>query len=113
LPKAHRTLEKNSFQNVYSGIPSYRSVPALQRVIPPCNGEDMANKKIKEIDPLALAFRPLGAARVIGVGTRTVERLISTGELRSVRIGKCRLIRRKDLEAFLEARVASDTKSAA
>ena len=54
----------------------------------------------------ALAFRVPDIARVTGISISTVKRLIKTRELPSLRVGKCRLVRRRDLEKFLESRVA-------
>jgi excisionase family DNA binding protein len=65
------------------------------------------SKKVKEIDPLTMSFRPPQVARVTDLGLRTVETLISTGKLRSMRIGRCRVVRRKDLEDFLERQVTA------
>jgi excisionase family DNA binding protein len=45
------------------------------------------------------------AAALLGVSARFVNRLASTGELASVRIGRRMLFRQSDLEAFVESRV--------
>jgi excisionase family DNA binding protein len=54
----------------------------------------------------ALAFRMADVARVTGLSISSVKRLVQRRELPSLRIGKCRLVRRRDLEKFLESRVA-------
>ncbi|MDA1002093.1 MAG: helix-turn-helix domain-containing protein [Chloroflexi bacterium] len=52
-----------------------------------------------------LAYRRDEAARVIGVSTDTIDRLISRGELRSARVGGARIIPATELEAFLERKL--------
>jgi len=52
----------------------------------------------------ALAYRAVEAAKICGVSERTIQRLISTRELPSVRIGAIRMIRRAALEKFLASR---------
>lgn len=49
-----------------------------------------------------LAYRPNEAARVIGVSRDVIFRLLSTGELRSLKVGAARLITREALEEFLQ-----------
>lgn len=41
------------------------------------------------------------AARVLGISVRTLETLIALGELKSVRVGRRRLIPRAELERFV------------
>jgi excisionase family DNA binding protein len=53
----------------------------------------------------ALAFRMADVARVSGISLSTVKRLVKRRELPSLRVGKIRLVRRRDLEIFLEGRV--------
>jgi len=69
----------------------------------------MANKKAKkvEIDPNAGAFRIPLAARYSSLGERTIENLISSGRLRSGKVGRCRVVRRADLDEFLARQVAT------
>lgn len=57
--------------------------------------------KPKDTDALALAYRTPNAARASGMSERTIQRLIKSRELPSVRVGKIRLIRKKALEEFL------------
>lgn len=52
-------------------------------------------------DPGANAFRTPGAAAFSGMSERTIQRLVASRELPSVRVGKIRLIRRSALEDFL------------
>jgi excisionase family DNA binding protein len=62
-----------------------------------------------------VAYRPGDLPAVTGLGLRTIAKVIATGELKSFRRGRCRLIRRDDLDAFLSAGVAetaSEKKSA-
>jgi excisionase family DNA binding protein len=63
-------------------------------------------KKDKAIsdDGAALALRTPAAARASGMSERTIQRLIASRALPSVRVGKIRLVRRKSLEAFLASR---------
>jgi excisionase family DNA binding protein len=42
------------------------------------------------------------AARVLGVERSTIYRLLRTGELQAVRVGKRRKFRPEDLDAYLE-----------
>ena len=51
-----------------------------------------------------LAADKKGAAREIGVSKRTVERLIANGELKTVRVGRRRLIPTAELIKFLKQR---------
>jgi len=57
-----------------------------------------------------LAFDVRTAARLLSVGARTVELLIASGELASLHIGRCRRIRRIDLEEFLMRQVAAEVE---
>jgi excisionase family DNA binding protein len=50
------------------------------------------------------------AARMLAVGTRTVELLIATGQLASLHIGRCRRIRRVDLEDYLARRLVAEVE---
>jgi excisionase family DNA binding protein len=61
----------------------------------------------KRSDSEALAFRVPDVAKVSGISVSTVKRLIKTRQLPSLRVGKCRLVRRRDLEKFLESRVTA------
>jgi excisionase family DNA binding protein len=45
-----------------------------------------------------------GTARALAVSERTVQRLISTGALPSVRIGDARRVARTDLERYIDER---------
>jgi excisionase family DNA binding protein len=51
-----------------------------------------------ELQPILVSKRQ--AARLLDLCTRTVEQLISRGELRAKRIGKRVLLLREDLEKF-------------
>jgi excisionase family DNA binding protein len=63
------------------------------------------NKKTKDTDPvLPVAYRTPGAALASDMSERTIQRLIKSRELPSVRVGKIRLVRRKALEEFLAHR---------
>ena len=46
------------------------------------------------------------AARLLHVSEPTIRKHIKTGELPGILIGRCRRVRRVDLEAFLQARTA-------
>jgi excisionase family DNA binding protein len=59
-------------------------------------------KKSPDSEPIA--FRTAAAAKVSGMSGTTIKRLIKSGELASLRVGKIRLIRRKALEEFLARR---------
>jgi excisionase family DNA binding protein len=67
----------------------------------------MAKKKVsnKEVEvDLAVAYRTPNAARVLNVSKRALQRLIQTKELKSFRVGKMRLVRRKAIEDFCAER---------
>jgi excisionase family DNA binding protein len=53
-------------------------------------------------DGQALLVTVEEAARLLGIGRTTMFGLIGTGEVKSVRLGKRRLISRKSLEQFVE-----------
>ena len=53
----------------------------------------------------ALAVGAAEAARLLGVGRRLLSRLTASGDLVSVKIGRRRLYRVADIEAFLAERV--------
>jgi excisionase family DNA binding protein len=48
-----------------------------------------------------VALRLADAARSLGVSTRTVRRLVSSGELAASRIGRVIVVQARDLEALL------------
>lgn len=61
-----------------------------------------------------LALSPAGAAAAIGVSRAFLyEELLGPGKLPSFRVGRRRLIRVADLDAFLSARVAAAATEAA
>jgi excisionase family DNA binding protein len=47
------------------------------------------------------------AARRVGVCWRTMHRLVSTGELKSIKIGRRRVVRIEALRAYLDSRETS------
>ncbi len=51
-------------------------------------------------EPLACTVRE--AARLLSVGTRKVEYMVQSGELKSIKIGRARRIPRSELLAYLE-----------
>jgi excisionase family DNA binding protein len=51
---------------------------------------------------MKLVFSVGEAAEVLGIGTTLAKELIRTGELRSIKIGRRRLVARADLEVFVE-----------
>jgi excisionase family DNA binding protein len=48
-----------------------------------------------------LSYRIADAAKATGLSTRTIWRLISRGELRTVKVGGSTVIRADDLRAYL------------
>lgn len=53
--------------------------------------------------PLTRRLYPVGeAAHYLGVGKRTMERLLREGEVLKVRIGGRSLVDQKDLDAYIE-----------
>ena len=57
-----------------------------------------------EIEPLT--YSPGGAARRIGMSTRAVYGLIASGELRSFKIGKRRLVPDAECQALVQRKMA-------
>jgi excisionase family DNA binding protein len=53
--------------------------------------------------PMALVFDAGEVADVLRVSERSVERLLASGDLPSVRIGRSRRIRGEDLQEFIDA----------
>lgn len=54
-------------------------------------------------EPSELLLRPEAAAKVLGIGRTTVFRLIASGELQSVQIGRLRRIPATACRAYVEA----------
>ena len=49
-----------------------------------------------------LTYSVVEAAEVLGIGTTLAKELVRTGELRSIKIGRRRLVAKVDLELFVE-----------
>ncbi len=49
------------------------------------------------------------AANYLSVSRAALYRLMSSGQVPSLHIGKRRVVRREDLDAFLESRLAAET----
>lgn len=60
--------------------------------------------KNKQVEPLAVS--PEGASARLGISVRAVYTHISTGELRSFKDGKRRLIPVAELQRFIDRRMA-------
>jgi excisionase family DNA binding protein len=60
----------------------------------------MKTTVVHDIEPQG--FRPQAAGKVLGVSTATVKKLLRTGKLRSVLIGRARVIPRDALLELLE-----------
>ncbi len=54
-----------------------------------------------EMAPMKLAYSVIEAGEMIGVCRRTIYELLTSGQLRSVRIGRRRLVRHDDLAEFV------------
>jgi excisionase family DNA binding protein len=72
----------------------------------------MANRKVKRaetkpIDPNVGAYRIPIAARYMGIGSRKVEQLVRSGAVPSLKIGRCRIIRKVDADNYLARQVAA------
>ncbi|MFI1017998.1 helix-turn-helix domain-containing protein [Streptomyces sp. NPDC020965] len=48
-----------------------------------------------------LLYRPEEAAHALALGRSTVYELMAAGELRYIKVGRCRRIRRNDLERYV------------
>lgn len=60
---------------------------------------------------LPMAVRTPDVARILNISQRSAQRLISTGELPSLRVGGIRLVRLKAVEKFLASRESSDMEA--
>lgn len=60
--------------------------------------------------PVPLAHSPDRAGPRIGVSTRQVYHLLATGELRSFKAGKRRLIPETELQSFVQRKLAQAAK---
>ena len=73
----------------------------------PFNASLGANMQVTDkprIEPLA--HSPDGAAQRLGISTRSVYVLIAAGQLRSLKVGKRRLITDTELQGFLSRKMA-------
>lgn len=59
------------------------------------------------IEELPLLLRAEEAARLLNVGRSTVFQMLADGTLPAVRFGRSVRVRRADIEALIESRVAS------
>ena len=66
----------------------------------------MPSVVIDDDPPIEPLLSVNATAAVLAVSTRHVKRLIVSGELPSLKIGRRRLVRRQDIVAFVEARAA-------
>jgi excisionase family DNA binding protein len=57
-------------------------------------------------DTVPLAHSVPGAARRIGTNERAIYKAIATGELRSFKLGKRRLITEEELQALVQRKLA-------
>ena len=64
-----------------------------------------ARKQTVNTPPLRLVLTVPEAAEAIGVGIRTLQKLIYSGKLPAVREGRSVRVRISDLEAYLEAKI--------
>ena len=58
--------------------------------------------------PVPLALSPAEAAAALGVSRAFIYRLLANGTLPSVRLGRCRRIRRSDVEGLLDTAARDD-----
>lgn len=78
-----------------------RLVPTTKEVIVNWNGF-YRHQEPASAAPLSL--RPRDAAAAIGVSVSTLERLVRSGEIDSVLIGRCRVFEIETLKAYLQSR---------
>lgn len=62
-----------------------------------------------EVPPEAILLSVQEAATCLGIGRTRVRELLASGQLRSVRIGRCLRIHRADVNAFAERLRLSST----
>ena len=80
-----------------------RSTPRTERAAaPPLEG------RVVPAEPVLLGVEE--AARCLGVGRTTVFELLRLGRLKSVRIGRRRLIPREELEVFARRRADQEAR---
>lgn len=72
----------------------------LQRLRP------MLQQEATEARPAKRAYRTPEAAEALSLSVRETERLIATGELESIRVGRVRLVPASALDAFVERKLA-------
>ena len=66
----------------------------------------MSADRIAKSDPLLLSVDE--AARLLGIGRTVVYRLLSQGDLRSVKVGGRRLVPRSAVDAFVDDLVRNE-----
>lgn len=59
---------------------------------------------VRQYDGGQLAYEVPEAARVMGIGERTLWRMVADGEIDSIKCGRSRRVTRADIEAFLKAK---------
>lgn len=83
-------------------MPRQRGVDLEQRTRPPAITTVPA-RKATPVDENAATLNYDAAAQRLGIGVRTVKKLVADGSLRHIRVGRTVLFRPVDLDAFLEA----------
>jgi hypothetical protein len=76
--------------------------------VTPGNG-NVAKKNNTDKPVYKFAYRRHDLVPAMSLGLRTVDELIATGKLKSVRVGACRLVTARQLEAFFAALEASQS----
>jgi excisionase family DNA binding protein len=69
--------------------------------------------KTLHLDPAKIAFSISESASAVGVSDRTINEWIRRGDLKSLKLGGRRLIRRSDLQDFIDAAAAAGRTHAA
>jgi excisionase family DNA binding protein len=69
--------------------------------------------KTLHLDPAKIALTVPESAFAVGVSARTINEWIRRGDLKSLKLGGRRLIRRSDLQDFIDAAAAAGCAHAA
>jgi excisionase family DNA binding protein len=73
-----------------------------------CALHDYIRNRMDKTDPQPLVHSPENAARRLGVSVRKIYDLITSGEIRSCKVGKRRLIPESELQSFVQRKLVAE-----